>query len=86
MKRCYEGKKLLNLLEGEVLVNWMELTDEEKMDYKVAKEELIRKMMPMGFVFLEEFQKRTILLGETVALYVPILVKAFAIASNARFI
>lgn len=50
-------KKLPTLLKGEVLTNWMELTDNEKEDYKVTKERLIKHKAPMEFVSLEEFQK-----------------------------
>ena len=64
-----KAKKLLTLLEGEALAAWMELTDEEKKDYSVAKDKLIKKMAPLEFVSLEEFQKRSIFLGESVGMY-----------------
>ena len=57
------------LLEGEALAAWMELTDEEKNDYSVTKSKLIRKMAPLKFVSLEEFQKRSIFPGESVVMY-----------------
>ncbi|XP_065889767.1 retroviral-like aspartic protease 1 [Dysidea avara] len=62
-------KKLPTLLEGEALAAWMELTDEEKKDYSVAKDKLIKKMAPLEFVSLEEFQKRPIFPGESVGMY-----------------
>jgi len=35
----------------------MELTDEKKNDYSVAKRKLIKEMAPLEFVSWEEFQK-----------------------------
>ena len=55
-----KAKKLPTLLEGEALAVWMELTDGEKNDYSVTKSKLIRKMVPLEFVSLKEFQKRSI--------------------------
>ena len=47
--------KLPRLLEGEALAVCLELTDEQKKDYKAAKKELVTKMAPMGFASLEDF-------------------------------
>ena len=38
------GGKLPELLEGEALAVWMELSDVESVDYKVAKEEITEKL------------------------------------------
>jgi len=37
----------------------MELTDEEKNDYSVAKCKLIKEMAPLEFVSLEELKKQS---------------------------
>ena len=50
--------KLPTLLEGEALAVWLELTDDQQKDYKLAKKELITKMAPMGFSSLEDFHRR----------------------------
>ena len=62
-------KKLPTLLEGEALVAWMELTEDEKKDFGVVKPKLIKKLAPLEFVSLEEFQKRAIFPGESVGMY-----------------
>ena len=63
------AKKLPTLLEGEALAAWTELSDEEKSNYGVTKGKLIKKMAPLEFVSLEEFQKRSIFPGESVGMY-----------------
>ena len=64
-----KAKKLPTLLEGEALAAWMELTEDEKKDFDVAKTKLIRKLAPLEFVSLEQFQKRAIFPGESVGMY-----------------
>jgi hypothetical protein len=44
--------KLRTLLEGEALAVWMELTEDEQKDYKVAKKQIVAKMAPVS---LEDF-------------------------------
>ena len=61
--------KLPTLLEGEALAVWMELSEEEQQDIARAKEKMIKKMAPTEFVSLEKFQKRKILPGEAISLY-----------------
>ena len=61
--------KLPTLLEGEALAVWMELSEEEQQDIARAKEKMIKKMVPTEFVSLEKFQKRKILPGEAISLY-----------------
>ena len=61
--------KLSTLLEGEALASWLEFSDEQQADYKVAKEQLITKMAPNEFVSLEEFHSRTMHPGEAITLY-----------------
>ena len=43
-------KKFPTLLEGEVLVAWTELTEDEKKDFDAAKARLIKKLLPLEFV------------------------------------
>ena len=54
MGRSEEGKEIA---EGEAIAMWIELADAEKNDYSVAKDKLIKKMVPPVSVSLEEFQK-----------------------------
>ena len=56
-------KKLPTLLEGEALVAWTELTEDEKKDFDSTKARLIKKLSPLEFV-TEQFQKCTIFPGE----------------------
>ena len=64
-----KARKLPTLLEGEALAIWLELSKEQKADYEVAKEQLIKKMAPTEFVSLEEFHSRKMQPGEAIALY-----------------
>ena len=64
-----KAKKLPTLLEGEAVAAWMELSDKEKSDYGVTKGKLIKKMVPLEFVSLEEFQKQSIFPGKSVGMY-----------------
>ena len=50
--------RLPTLLEGEALAIWLELSNEQQEDYKVAKEEIKKAMKPMGFVSLDDFHRR----------------------------
>ena len=61
--------KLPTLLEGEALVVWLELTEEQKTSYALAKAQMITKMAPTKFVSLEEFRSRKMRPGEAIALY-----------------
>ena len=57
------------LLEGEALAIWLKLSTEQKVDYAVAKEQLIAKIALMKFVSLKEFHFQKLRLGEAIALY-----------------
>ena len=48
-------RKLPTLFEGEALVNWLALTEEEQEEYKTAKEKIINKMKPTEFVSLDDY-------------------------------
>ena len=62
--------KLPTLLEGEALAVWMELTEEQREDYKEAKKQMVAKMAPMSFVSLDDFHRRKLQPGESVSVYV----------------
>ena len=62
--------KLQTLLEDEALAVWLELTDEQQKDYAVTKAKIIDAIMPMEFVSLDDFHKRSLLPGESLTLYV----------------
>ena len=41
-----EGPHIGDLLEGEALAVWLELSEDEQSDYNVVKEKLIAKLRP----------------------------------------
>ena len=53
-----QALKLPTLLEGEALAIWLELTVEQQGNYAMAKTEIIKTIMPMGFISLDEFHQR----------------------------
>ena len=57
------------LLEGEALACWLELSDEQQADYKVAKEQLLTKMTSNEFISLEEFHSYKMWPGEAITFY-----------------
>ena len=61
--------KLLTLLEGKALAVWLELSDDDKKDYKKAKERLLKSMMPMEFISLDEFHQRKLRQGESLPVF-----------------
>ena len=50
-----EAKKLLTLLEGELLVVLLELLEELHASYKAAKAKIIKTIVPVYFVYLDDF-------------------------------
>ena len=68
-KTRVKAVKLPTLLEGEALAVWLELSDEDKKDYKKAKEHLCKSMMPMEFISLEEFHQRKLRPGESLSVF-----------------
>ena len=64
-----KARKLPTLLEGEALAISLEPSEEQKADYKVTKEQLIKKMVLTEFVSLEENHSRKMWPGEPIALY-----------------
>ena len=61
--------KLPTLLEGEALASWLELMEEEQVDFKLMKEKLITKMVPLPFISLEEFHARKLRPGKPLSLF-----------------
>ena len=62
--------KMPTLLEGEALAIWLELSEEEQDDYASAKEALVKAMMPMEFVSLDDFHRRKLRRGEALSVFV----------------
>ena len=61
--------KLPTLLEGEAFAAWLDLSLEERKEYKTMKEKLIARMAPSNFVTMEEFRDRKLRPGEALSLY-----------------
>ena len=81
--------KLPMLLEGEALAVWLELGDDDKKDYKKAKEHLLKNMMPMEFISLDEFHQRKLRPGESLSVFLHDLKKLLSgampgLAADAR--
>ena len=62
--------KMPTLLEGEALAMWLELSEEEQDDYASVKEALVKAMMPMEFVSLDDFHRRKLRPGEALSVFV----------------
>ena len=61
-----DKKELPTLLEGEAFAAFLDLSLEERKEYKTMKEKLIARMAPSNFVTMEEFRDRP---GEALSLY-----------------
>ena len=72
--------KLPTLLEGEALAIWLELSEEEQQDYKTAKKLLCKRIMPMEFISLEDFHKRSYRQGESLSVFLHDLKKLLSAA------
>ena len=53
-----QALKLPTLLEGEALAIWLELSEDEQATYATAKASIVKAMMPMVFVSMDEFHRR----------------------------
>ena len=62
--------KLPTLLEGEALAIWLELTEDEQKNYETTKKKIIDAIMPMSFISLDTFHKRTLHPEESLSLYI----------------
>eukprot|EP00731_Ephydatia_muelleri_P011913 Em0006g807a len=61
--------KLPTLLEGEAFAAWLDLSLEERKEYKTMKEKLNARMAPSNFVTMEEFRDRKLRPSEALSLY-----------------
>lgn len=61
--------KLPTLLEGEALAVWLDLSEADRKDYQVAKEKILAKMAPVGFVSLGDFHSRKLKPGESLSVF-----------------
>ena len=64
-----KAKKLPTLLEGEVLVTWLELTCEQQSNYELAKTKILERMGPIRFVSMGDFHHRRLLPGESLSVF-----------------
>jgi uncharacterized coiled-coil protein SlyX len=64
-----QALKLPTLLEGEALAIWLELSEDEQATYATAKEKVVKGMMPMGFVSMDEFHRRKLRPGEALSVF-----------------
>ena len=62
--------KLPTLLEGEALAVWLEMSQEDQKSYDTAKKIIMEKLMPAGFLLLEEFHKRKLHPGEPLQMFI----------------
>jgi hypothetical protein len=65
-----KATKLPTLLEGEALAVWLEMSQEDKKSYDTAKKIIMEKLMPAGFLSLEEFYKRKLHPGEPLQMFI----------------
>ena len=65
-----KAARLPTLLEGEASAIWLELSNEQQGDYKVAKEGIKKAMKPMGSVSLGNFHRRKLRSGEALSVFV----------------
>ena len=62
-----KARKMPTLLEGEVLAVYLDLSEDEKKDYKVARQKLVDRLAPMKFTSLDEFHARKLHPGESLS-------------------
>ena len=62
--------KLPTLLEGEALAIWLELDGDTQNSYEDTEKAIKEKMMPMGFISLDEFHRRKLRPGEALSVFV----------------
>ena len=65
-----KAKRLPTLLEGEALAVWLELSDDEQKSYKDAKAKIMERMGPVQFVSMDNFNRRRLLPGESLSVFV----------------
>ena len=57
------------LLEGEPLAIWLELSEEQQESYVTAKSKIIKGMVPVCFVSLDDFCARKLQANETLPVF-----------------
>ena len=68
-----KARKMPTLLEGETLAVYLDLSEDEKKDYKVARQKLIDRLAPMKFTSLDEFHARKLHPGESLLVFLHML-------------
>ena len=64
-----KAKKLPTLLEGEPLAIWLELSEEQQANYETAKAKIIKAMVPVRFVSLDDFCARKLRPNEALPVF-----------------
>ena len=64
-----KAKKLPTLLEGEPLAIWLELSEEQRGSYETAKAKIIKAVVPVCFVFLDDFCARKLRPNEALPVF-----------------
>ena len=64
-----QALKLPILLEGEALAVWLELPEDGQNAIATVKEKLIERMMPMEFIYLEQFHGRKLRPREALSMF-----------------
>lgn len=64
-----KAKKLPTLLEGEPLAIWLELSEEQRANYETAKAKIIKAMVPVCFVSLDDFRARKLRPNEALPVF-----------------
>ena len=65
-----KAKRLPTLLEGEALAVWLELSEAEQKDYKVAKAKILERMSPVRFISMDDFHRHRLLHGESLSVFI----------------
>ena len=65
-----KAKRLPTLLEGEALAVWLELSEDEQKDYKVAKAKILERMGPVQFILMDDFHRCWLLPGESLSVFI----------------
>ena len=61
-------QKQPTLLKGKALAVWLELNEEEQRNFTCEMRAITKKMAPMGFASLEQFNQRKLRPGEALPL------------------